>query len=46
VPTSQHLGYLIHTCVMDTDEEAFEMAAIFAAAPLSSDAAVVWQPRR
>jgi alkanesulfonate monooxygenase SsuD/methylene tetrahydromethanopterin reductase-like flavin-dependent oxidoreductase (luciferase family) len=25
VPTSQHLGYLIHTCVMDTDEEAFEM---------------------
>src|SRR5258708_7779917 len=25
VPTSQHLGYLIHTCVMDTDEEAYEM---------------------
>jgi alkanesulfonate monooxygenase SsuD/methylene tetrahydromethanopterin reductase-like flavin-dependent oxidoreductase (luciferase family) len=25
MPTSQHLGYLIHTCVMDTDEEAFEM---------------------
>ena len=24
-PTSDHLGYLIHTCVMDTDEEAFEM---------------------
>ena len=24
-PTPQHLGYLIHTCVMDTDEEAFEM---------------------
>jgi alkanesulfonate monooxygenase SsuD/methylene tetrahydromethanopterin reductase-like flavin-dependent oxidoreductase (luciferase family) len=24
-PTSEHLGYLIHTCVMDTDEEAFEM---------------------
>ena len=21
-PTSEHLGYLIHTCVMDTDEEA------------------------
>jgi alkanesulfonate monooxygenase SsuD/methylene tetrahydromethanopterin reductase-like flavin-dependent oxidoreductase (luciferase family) len=25
VPTSQHLGYLIHTCVLDTDEEAYEM---------------------
>lgn len=24
-PTADHLGYLIHTCVMDTDEEAFEM---------------------
>ena len=24
-PTSQHLGYLIHTCVLDTDEEAYEM---------------------
>jgi len=24
-PTSEHLGYLLHTCVMDTDEEAFEM---------------------
>ena len=24
-PTSNHLGYLLHTCVMDTDEEAFEM---------------------
>jgi alkanesulfonate monooxygenase SsuD/methylene tetrahydromethanopterin reductase-like flavin-dependent oxidoreductase (luciferase family) len=24
-PTSEHLGYLIHTCVMDTDEAAFEM---------------------
>jgi len=23
-PTAEHLGYLIHTCVMDTDEEAFE----------------------
>src|SRR5258708_14959773 len=25
VPTSQHLGYLIHACVLDTDEEAYEM---------------------
>ena len=24
-PTAEHLGYLIHTCVMDTDAEAFEM---------------------
>jgi len=24
-PTAEHLGYLLHTCVMDTDEEAFEM---------------------
>jgi alkanesulfonate monooxygenase SsuD/methylene tetrahydromethanopterin reductase-like flavin-dependent oxidoreductase (luciferase family) len=24
-PTSDHLGYLLHTCVMDTDDEAFEM---------------------
>ena len=24
-PTSEHLGYLLHTCVMDTDEEAFEL---------------------
>jgi alkanesulfonate monooxygenase SsuD/methylene tetrahydromethanopterin reductase-like flavin-dependent oxidoreductase (luciferase family) len=24
-PTSNHLGYLLHTCVMDTDEEAFEV---------------------
>ena len=24
-PTSEHLGYLIHTAVMDTDETAFEM---------------------
>ena len=24
-PGPQHLGYLIHTCVMDTDEEAYEM---------------------
>ena len=24
-PTSEHLGYLIHTCVLDTDDEAFEM---------------------
>jgi len=24
-PASEHLGYLIHTCVMDTDEEAYEM---------------------
>ncbi len=24
-PTAEHLGYLLHTCVMDTDEAAFEM---------------------
>src|SRR5262249_61453515 len=24
-PLSEHLGYLIHTCVLDTDEEAYEM---------------------
>lgn len=24
-PGPEHLGYLIHTCVLDTDEEAFEM---------------------
>ena len=24
-PTSGHLGYLIHTCVMDTDDEAYDM---------------------
>ena len=24
-PTPEHLGYLIHTCVMDGDEEAYEM---------------------
>jgi alkanesulfonate monooxygenase SsuD/methylene tetrahydromethanopterin reductase-like flavin-dependent oxidoreductase (luciferase family) len=24
-PTSEHLGYLIHTCCLDTDEEAYEM---------------------
>src|SRR5215471_8331968 len=24
-PTPEHLGYLIHTAVMDTDEEAYEM---------------------
>src|SRR5215468_6249298 len=24
-PTPEHLGYLIHTCVMDTDEDAYEM---------------------
>jgi len=24
-PTPEHLGYLIHTCVMETDEDAFEM---------------------
>jgi alkanesulfonate monooxygenase SsuD/methylene tetrahydromethanopterin reductase-like flavin-dependent oxidoreductase (luciferase family) len=24
-PGPEHLGYLIHTCVMDTDEEAFEV---------------------
>jgi len=24
-PTNQYLGYLLHTCVMDTDEQAFEM---------------------
>lgn len=24
-PGPEHLGYLLHTCVMDTDEQAFEM---------------------